>query len=133
MAACHLVVGMDDYPKQAACYLKEDPDRWRVVFVYVDEATGRRHFETASFEEISESQARSTAGALAAPWSTCPDGLRLERAEVRLGRFEQRAAEVVWVDEGPTRIGELTDARQLTWRPKTEPVTGLEGQQCLAI
>jgi formylglycine-generating enzyme required for sulfatase activity/energy-coupling factor transporter ATP-binding protein EcfA2 len=33
LAACHLVVGMADYPGQAARYLKEDPDRWRVVFV----------------------------------------------------------------------------------------------------
>jgi formylglycine-generating enzyme required for sulfatase activity/energy-coupling factor transporter ATP-binding protein EcfA2 len=32
MAACHLV-GMADYPSQAARYLKKDPDRWRVVFV----------------------------------------------------------------------------------------------------
>lgn len=108
-------------------------DRWRVVFVYVDEATGREHFETASFEEISEAQARSTAGALAAPWSTCPEGQRLHRVEVRLGRFEKRATEAVWVDEGPARIGELTESRQLDWRHKTEPATGSEGQQCLAI
>jgi formylglycine-generating enzyme required for sulfatase activity len=32
MAACHLV-GTADYPSHAARYLKEDPDRWRVVFV----------------------------------------------------------------------------------------------------
>ncbi len=32
MAACHLV-RMKDYPKEAARLVKEDPDRWRIVFV----------------------------------------------------------------------------------------------------
>lgn len=108
-------------------------DRWRVVFVYVDDMAGREHFETASFEEISETQARSAAGALVAPWTSCPEGQRLDRVEVRLGRFEKRDNDAVWVDRGPTRIGELADARRLSWRTKTNHVTGMEGQLCLEI
>jgi len=32
MAACHLV-GMNDYPSESARLVKEDPDRWRIVFI----------------------------------------------------------------------------------------------------
>ena len=32
MAACHLV-RMKDYPKEAASLVKNDPDRWRIVFI----------------------------------------------------------------------------------------------------
>jgi len=33
MAACHLVVGKEDYPGEAARLVKQDPERWRIVFI----------------------------------------------------------------------------------------------------
>ncbi|MCP4627379.1 MAG: SUMF1/EgtB/PvdO family nonheme iron enzyme, partial [bacterium] len=52
MAACHLVVGTLEYPLEASRLVREDPDRWRIVFILAAGHAARTHRQGQAIASI---------------------------------------------------------------------------------
>lgn len=102
-------------------------DRWRSLIIWADPATGAETVETVGWAAVQASEAMATVAAYLPPqWLPTEDGKAIARAEVRLGRFTELVngsgmTDLQWTDEGPTHIGEVSEADGVTFGPVELP------------